>query len=48
VDQGFEQSVASNPAWKPVPAVAAGRVFLAPSLPWGFIDSPPSLNRLIG
>ena len=31
-----------------LPAVAAGRVFLAPSLPFGFIDAPPSLNRLIG
>ena len=23
-------------------------MFLAPSLPWGWIDAPPSLNRLIG
>ena len=35
-------------AWQAVPAVAAGRVFLAPALPFGFIDSPPSANRLIG
>jgi iron complex transport system substrate-binding protein len=31
-----------------VPAVAQGRVFLAPSLPYGFIDAPPSLNRFAG
>jgi iron complex transport system substrate-binding protein len=28
--------------------VASGRIFLAPNLPYGFIDAPPSLNRLIG
>ena len=27
---------------------AEGSVFLAPSLPYGLIDSPPSVNRLIG
>jgi iron complex transport system substrate-binding protein len=31
-----------------VPAVASGRIFLAPNLPYGFIDAPPSLNRLLG
>jgi iron complex transport system substrate-binding protein len=48
LDAGFRESVRTKPAWQPVPAVAAGRVFLAPSLPFGFIDSPPSVNRLIG
>jgi len=48
LDPGFRQTVSQKAEWKPVPAVAAGRVFLAPSLPYGFIDSPPSLNRLIG
>jgi iron complex transport system substrate-binding protein len=48
LDRSFHQSVAQKPEWKPVPAVAAGRVFLAPGLPYGFIDAPPSLNRLIG
>ena len=28
--------------------MADNRVYLAPSLPWGWIDAPPSLNRLIG
>ena len=35
-------------SWQPVPAIASGRVFLAPSQPFGFIDEPPSINRLIG
>jgi iron complex transport system substrate-binding protein len=31
-----------------VPAVTAGRVFVSPELPFGFIHEPPSVNRLIG
>jgi iron complex transport system substrate-binding protein len=48
IDHGFKLDVSGKPAWQPVPAVAAGRVFLAPNLPFGFIDAPPSVNRLIG
>ncbi len=47
-DRHFAATVRGNAAWQPVPAVAHGRIFLAPSLPFGFIDSPPSVNRLIG
>jgi iron complex transport system substrate-binding protein len=48
LDRGFRQSVKQKPVWREVPAVMSDRVFLAPSLPFGFIDSPPSVNRLIG
>lgn len=48
LDPVFAATVADRPAWKPVPAVAAGRVFLAPHLPFGFVDAPPSVNRLAG
>lgn len=48
IDHGFKLDVSGKPAWQPVPAVAAGRVFAAPNLPYGFIDAPPSVNRLIG
>ena len=48
LDRRFRDAVAQKPEWKPVPAVAAGRIFLAPNLPYGFIDAPPSVNRLIG
>ena len=48
LDRGFRQTVKEKPEWRPVPAVQEGRVFLAPSLPYGFIDAPPSVNRLIG
>ncbi|MFN3576143.1 MAG: ABC transporter substrate-binding protein [Tabrizicola sp.] len=48
IDRDFAGRVASLADWQAVPAVANGRVFLAPSTPFGFIDSPPSVNRLIG
>ncbi|WP_395020075.1 ABC transporter substrate-binding protein [Dongia sp.] len=40
--------IARDPAWRAVPAVAAGRVFAAPQLPWAWLGSPPGINRLIG
>jgi iron complex transport system substrate-binding protein len=38
----------SGPGWRDVAAVREGRVFLSPNLPYGWIDEPPSLNRLLG
>ena len=38
----------SDPAWAPVKAVREGRVHLSPKLPFGWVDFPPSVNRLIG
>ncbi|MDR2673640.1 MAG: ABC transporter substrate-binding protein [Opitutaceae bacterium] len=35
-------------AWRRVPAVAAGRVYVIPSEPFNWFDRPPSVNRLIG
>jgi iron complex transport system substrate-binding protein len=48
LDRAFFESVAAKPGWNQVRAVAQKRVYLAPNLPWGWIDAPPSLNRLIG
>jgi iron complex transport system substrate-binding protein len=31
-----------------VPAVRSGRVHVPPDVPFGWFDSPPSLNRLLG
>ena len=31
-----------------VKAVQAGRVHLSPKMPFGWVDFPPSVNRLIG
>jgi iron complex transport system substrate-binding protein len=44
----FAEAVKSDPVWANVAAVKAGRVFVAPSLPFGWFDSPPGVNRLIG
>jgi iron complex transport system substrate-binding protein len=38
----------TTPEWAELGAVAKGRVYLAPTLPFGWIDEPPSVNRLIG
>ncbi|WP_290685757.1 MULTISPECIES: iron ABC transporter substrate-binding protein [unclassified Haematobacter] len=48
IDPGFAAKVGTMPEWRGVPAVAKGRVYLAPAQPFGFIDTPPSVNRLIG
>lgn len=42
------RTVTTSPAWAEVAAVRAGRVHLSPSEPFGWIDRPPSLNRLLG
>jgi len=47
-DPTYFASVRSDPSWQGVAAVRAGRVHLAPAVPFGWIDFPPSLNRLIG
>lgn len=48
IDSQFAANVGSMPEWQGIPAVRNGRVYLAPSAPFGFIDAPPSVNRLIG
>jgi iron complex transport system substrate-binding protein len=48
IDRDFAASVRSDPLWAPVKAVQAGRVHLSPKLPFGWVDFPPSANRLIG
>jgi iron complex transport system substrate-binding protein len=48
IDQDFAGSVGSDRAWAPVAAVQARRVHLSPKLPFGWVDFPPSVNRLIG
>lgn len=48
IDGDFAMSVRSNPAWTSLKAVREGRIHLAPKLPFGWIDFPPSVNRLIG
>lgn len=48
VDPNFHAAVWRDSRWRAVPAVRERRVFLAPAVPFGWVDFPPSLNRLIG
>jgi len=47
-DPQFYHSVWSNPLWSGIQAVAENRIWLSPAAPFGWIDRPPSLNRIIG
>jgi iron complex transport system substrate-binding protein len=48
IDSSFVDQVRKTPGWADTEAVRRNRVYLSPGLPFGWIDSPPSLNRLIG
>ncbi len=48
IDRDFAANVRSDPLWKDITAVRAGRVHLSPKMPFGWVDFPPSVNRLIG
>lgn len=48
IDPNFYALAARHPVWRDLPAIKAGRFHLAPNLPFGWIDFPPSVNRLIG
>jgi iron complex transport system substrate-binding protein len=40
--------VQQDPLWAEVKAVREKRIYLAPTAPFGWIDRPPSLNRVMG
>jgi iron complex transport system substrate-binding protein len=48
IDRDFADTVRRDPAWSAVKAVRDGRVHLSPKLPFGWVDFPPCVNRLIG
>jgi iron complex transport system substrate-binding protein len=48
IDRNFYASVWHDPLWQGLAAVRSGRVFLSPNVPFGWIDFPPSVNRLLG
>lgn len=47
-DPAFARHALSDPLWKSLSAVRNRRVHCAPSLPFGWLDGPPGINRLIG
>lgn len=47
-DRNFYRDVWNDPRWQGVAALTRGRVYLSPTAPFGWIDRPPSINRIIG
>jgi iron complex transport system substrate-binding protein len=47
-DRNFFDKVLKDPIWSGIKAVREKRVFLSPTAPFGWIDRPPSLNRVMG
>jgi iron complex transport system substrate-binding protein len=48
VEPSVAEHIRSDPSWSQIEAVRRDRVFLSPKLPYGWVDAPPSLNRLVG
>jgi iron complex transport system substrate-binding protein len=48
IEPAFAAGVKADPVWAPIKAVRDNRVYLSPRLPFGWVDFPPSVNRLIG
>ncbi|MBE1237374.1 ABC transporter substrate-binding protein [Phaeovibrio sulfidiphilus] len=46
--EAFFQAAQTNPLFQALPAVKQNRLYLSPSLPWGWLESPPGINRLLG
>lgn len=48
VDRHFHAAIRTDPVWREVKAVQAGRIHFVPDLPFSWLDDPPAPNRLIG
>jgi iron complex transport system substrate-binding protein len=48
IDQDFATNVRNDASWAGVRAVRDGRVHLSPKMPFGWVDFPPSVNRMPG
>ncbi len=46
--RGFYDALQRNPAWRRLSAVRNKRVYLEPGSPFGWIEDPSGINRLIG
>jgi iron complex transport system substrate-binding protein len=42
------KAVLATPPWAGLRAVRDGHAYLAPSVPFGWVEEPPSINRLLG
>lgn len=48
IDPAFAAAVRTRAEWQAVPAVRNKRIYVAPELPFGWVDAPPALNRMLG
>ncbi len=46
--RSFYNALLRDPGWRSLAAVRNKRVYLAPADPFGWIDDPPGVNRMIG
>lgn len=44
----MRDTLAHDQAWRSVRAVREGHVLIAPNVPFGWVEEPPSINRLLG
>lgn len=47
-DPAMREALAHSDAWRSLRATREGHAFVAPSLPFGWVEEPPSINRLLG
>lgn len=47
LDPDFHEAVRTHPLWAGISAVENGRVYRAPTLPFGWFDAPPGINRIM-
>ena len=47
-DPTFARTALTDPIWRTTRAAREQRVWRAPALPFGWLDAPPGVNRLIG
>jgi iron complex transport system substrate-binding protein len=47
-DPAMRATLTQSEAWRSLRAVHDGHAFVAPDMPFGWLDEPPSINRLLG
>jgi len=47
-DANLYRHIRQSSLWQALPAVREGRVYSVPQSPFGWLDGPPGLNRLLG
>ena len=47
-DPAMREGVVRNQAWRTVRAVSDGNAYVAPALPFDWVEEPPSINQLLG